>query len=80
MAAPPAPEQAPWQPAAGFGPMGSGSPGVGATPVAPRAREEGAEVVERREPERGRPSYLVEGDDDEMFGNGDFTAPPVIGE
>ncbi|GGS52215.1 hypothetical protein [Actinokineospora fastidiosa] len=27
-----------------------------------------------------RPSYLVEGDDDEMFGNDEFTAPPVIGE
>ncbi|MBM7772756.1 hypothetical protein JOD54_002960 [Actinokineospora baliensis] len=30
--------------------------------------------------ERKRPAYLVEGDDDEVFGNAEFTAPPVIGE
>ncbi|GLZ41690.1 hypothetical protein [Actinokineospora sp. NBRC 105648] len=63
--------------AEGFGPTGSGGYSQGTTPVPPRPPVDELPVV--KEP-RKRPSYLVEGDDDEMFGNAAFTAPPVIGE
>jgi len=39
------------------------------------ARGQGDEDKEHR-----RPSYLVEDDPDEIFGNGQRVAPPVIGE
>lgn len=67
----------------GFGPAGSGAYPTGGMPVPVRAVESGGEVAEvaaPKEVERKRPSYLVEGDEDEMFGTGEFTAPPVIGE
>ncbi|MFC5290807.1 hypothetical protein ACFPM7_27475, partial [Actinokineospora guangxiensis] len=62
----------------GFGPSGSGTP-TGHTPVPPRAADPEPPVPAAPPPPK-RPSYLVEGDDDEMFGNDEFTAPPVIGE
>ncbi|GAA3055074.1 hypothetical protein [Actinokineospora globicatena] len=63
----------------GFGPAGSGLYPTGSTPVPVRAVEpDGLPTV--KDQVRKRPAYLVEGDDDEMFGNDEFTAPPVIGE
>lgn len=64
----------------GFGPAGSGSAVTGQTPVPPRHQDAEPAAPPAPAPERKRPSYLVEGDDDEMFGNEEFTAPPVIGE
>ncbi|WP_253891244.1 hypothetical protein [Actinokineospora diospyrosa] len=62
-----------------FGPTGSGGYVTGSTPVPVRVTEPDdlpiAKAVERK-----RPAYLVEGDDDEVFGNAEFTAPPVLGE
>ncbi|UVS81228.1 hypothetical protein Actkin_04985 [Actinokineospora sp. UTMC 2448] len=65
-------------PADGFGPTGSGSV-TGQTAVPVRHHEPEPEAPPSPPPVK-RPSYLVEGDDDEMFGNDEFTAPPVIGE
>ncbi|WP_158075695.1 hypothetical protein [Actinokineospora bangkokensis] len=52
---------------------------TGTTPVP--VRQEPADdpglAVERK---KSRPTFLVEGEDDEVFGNHDLTAPPVIGE
>ena len=64
----------------GFGPAGSGSFHTGTTPMPLRAQDEHPELPTEKDLERKRPAYLVEGDDDEMFGTGEFTAPPVIGE
>ncbi|OLR91607.1 hypothetical protein BJP25_25975 [Actinokineospora bangkokensis] len=59
--------------------MGSGVSHTGTTPVP--VRQEPADdpglAVERK---KSRPTFLVEGEDDEVFGNHDLTAPPVIGE
>ncbi|WP_018682119.1 hypothetical protein [Actinokineospora enzanensis] len=62
----------------GFGPAGSGGYTIGTTPVP--ARSDVEEPPLAKEQEKRRPAYLVEGDDDEMFGNAEFTSPPVIGE
>ncbi|WP_104481988.1 hypothetical protein V5P93_001709 [Actinokineospora auranticolor] len=62
-----------------FGPAGSGAYPTGLTPVAPKAPV-GEEPPLAKDQVKKRPSYLVEGDYDEVFGNADFTAPPVIGE
>ncbi|WP_157440658.1 hypothetical protein [Actinokineospora inagensis] len=51
---------------------------TGTTPLPPRATEPD-EPPTTKDSARKRPAYLVEGDPDEMFGNGDLTAPPVIG-
>ncbi|MCG8919465.1 hypothetical protein L6E12_27195 [Actinokineospora sp. PR83] len=64
----------------GFGPAGSGVGITGTTPVPVRQDAAEADPGPAVETRRSRPAYLVEGDDDEMFGNADFTAPPVIGE
>ncbi|SDC62796.1 hypothetical protein [Actinokineospora iranica] len=53
---------------------------MGSTPVPVHPAKTEPDPGLPREPEKRRPAYLVEGDDDEMFGTGEFTAPPVIGE
>ncbi len=75
--APPIPPNLPFGPG-GFGPVGSGGYSAGVTPVP--IRQNADETVIPKEPERRRPTFLVEGEHDEMFGNEEFTAPPVIGE
>jgi hypothetical protein len=49
------------------------------TPV-PVRHEEQVQLPTVKDVERKRPAFLVEGDQDEMFGTDEFTAPPVIGE
>jgi len=55
--------------AARAGGMGAGMAGAGGN------KGQGGE-----DSEHNRPAYLVEGDPDEVFGNNERTAPPVIGE
>ncbi|RBM19274.1 hypothetical protein DI005_16455 [Prauserella sp. PE36] len=71
----------------GMGPMGGGAAAPGAAAAAGRGgmgaagmgagsgRGQGSEDAEHQ-----RPTYLVEGDPDEVFGTDQRTAPPVIGE
>ncbi len=40
----------------------------------------GGRTQDEEDREHKRPSYLLEGDPDEMFGTDQMTAPPVIGE
>lgn len=77
---PPAPRASVVRVTDGFGPAGSGSGVTGQTPVPVRHAEPREQQPPKAEQPAKRPSYLVEGDDDEMFGNDEFTAPPVIGE
>lgn len=64
----------------GFGPAGSGGYSTGSTPVPVRSNDDHPELPTVKDQEKKRPAFLVEGDDDEMFGSGEFTAPQVIGE
>ena len=60
--------------AAGRGGAGAARGGMG------MAGAGGAKGQGGEDGEHGRPSYLVEGDPDEVFGTDQRTAPPVIGE
>lgn len=63
-----------------FGPGGGGPARPGGLGAAETVSGAGMGTF-RDEPERGgSSSYLLAGDDDEVFGNDEMTAPPVIGE
>jgi hypothetical protein len=57
----------------GGGPVGRGGAG-GMMPLG------GNRADDEEDGEHQRPSYLVEGDPDAVFGTDEMTAPPVIGE
>jgi len=59
----------------GGGAAGRGAPGMGGGMGGRGQQSDGDEDTEHQ-----RPTYLVEGDPDEVFGTDMRTAPPVIGE
>ena len=59
----------------GRGLAGGRGGGMGGMPMGAGGRGEGEEDGEHQ-----RPSYLVEGDPESLFGTDEMTAPPVIGE
>ncbi|MFC4005063.1 hypothetical protein ACFS2C_27350 [Prauserella oleivorans] len=61
--------------AAAAGGAGRGAGGMGAMGAGAGRGGQGSEDAEHQ-----RPTYLVEGDPDEVFGTDERTAPPVIGE
>ncbi|NBH08856.1 hypothetical protein GTY80_37155, partial [Amycolatopsis sp. SID8362] len=62
----------------GMGGLGSGAAGRGGMGAGGMGRGQKGEGDE--DTEHSRPTYLVEGDPDEVFGTDLRTAPPVIGE